>query len=199
VRVVAAQLIRDHHLVRETRTPPRAKNHMTEPDATSSDAAGDIATATAFLRHTLATLAYRVAKPLRDAPPDFGEFRVGPTSRTPAQIVAHIGDLMDWALTTAQNRTKWRDSPVQAWSADVERLFAGITVLDEYLAGGNVRDPEVLEQLFQGPVADALTHTGQLTMLRRLASAPIKGENYQRALIAAGQTGIEQPPPQREF
>lgn len=170
---------------------------MTEPNRHYSD--DTRAAATAFLRHTLATLAYRAAKPLRDAPADFGDFRVGPTSRTPAQIVAHMGDLMDWALTTAQNRTKWRDSPVQAWSADVERLFAAITVLDEYLASGNVRDPEILEQLFQGPVADALTHTGQLTMLRRLASAPIKGENYQRAQIAAGQTGIEQPPPQREF
>ena len=170
---------------------------MTEPSPDFSETART--SATAFLRHTLATLAYRAAKPLRDAPSGFGEFRVGPTSRTPAQIVAHMGDLMDWALTTAQNRTKWRDSPVQTWSSDVDRFFAGIAVLDEYLAAGNVRELRVLEELFQGPVADALTHTGQLTMLRRLASAPIRAENYQRAHIAAGQTGLEQPPPQSEF
>lgn len=155
--------------------------------------------AVAFLRHTLATLAYRVAKPLRDAPSDFGDFRVGPTSRTPAQLVAHIGDLMDWALTIAQNQTKWRDAPVQSWQSEVDRLFAAITAFDVYLASGSVRDLHVLEGLFQGPVADALTHTGQLTMLRRLASAPILSENYQRARIAAGQTGLEQPPAEREF
>jgi hypothetical protein len=155
--------------------------------------------ATAFLRHTLATLAYRAAKPLRDAPPDFGAFRVGPTSRTPAQILAHMGDLMDWALTIAQDRIEWRESPVQSWPDDVARLFAAITTLDRHLASGVAFEPRQLEQIFQGPIADALTHTGQLTMLRRLASAPIRGENYQRAHIAAGQTGLEQPPPQREF
>ena len=167
---------------------------MTAPDAGSKRD-----TATAFLRHTLATLAYRVAKPLRDAPPEYAEFHVGPTSRTPAQLVAHIGDLMDWALTIAQNREKWCDSPVQAWSSDVDRLFAAITAFDAFLAGGSVRDVRVLERLFQGPVADALTHTGHLTMLRRLASAPIRSENYQRARIAAGQTGVDQPPAEREF
>jgi hypothetical protein len=172
---------------------------MTTPNADTSDGSDAVAIATAFLRHTLATLAYRVAKPLRDAPSEYAEYHVGPTSRTPSQIVAHMGDLMDWALTIAQDRTKWRDSPVQSWSSDVDRLFAAITTFDTYLASGSVRDVRVLEGLFQGPVADALTHTGQLTMLRRLASAPIRAENYQRAHIAAGQTGIDQPPPQREF
>jgi hypothetical protein len=169
---------------------------MTTPRAISE---GDSAPSTAFLRHTLATLAYRVAKPLRDAPPEYAEFHAGPTSRTPAQLVAHIGDLMDWALTIAQGREKWIDSPVQSWSSDVDRLFAAITAFDEFLAAGSVRDVPVLERLFQGPVADALTHTGQLTMLRRLASAPIRSENYQRAHIAAGQTGIDQPRAEREF
>jgi hypothetical protein len=168
---------------------------MTSTDEDS----GAASPATAFLRHTLATLAYRAAKPLRDAPPDFGAFRVGPTSRTPAQILAHMGDLMDWALTIAQDRIKWRESPPQSWPVDVARLFAAITTLDRYLASGVAFERRLLEQIFQGPIADALTHTGQITMLRRLASAPIRGENYQRAHIAAGQTGFDQPPPQREF
>jgi hypothetical protein len=152
-----------------------------------------------FLRHTLATLAYRAAKALRDAPADFGAFRIGETTRTPAQILAHMGDLMDWALTMAQDRTQWRDAPLRSWSADVQRLFEGITALDAYLASGAAFNAQLLHRLFQGPVADALTHTGQLTMLRRLADSPIKAENYQRALIDIGQTGTDQPPPQREF
>jgi hypothetical protein len=155
--------------------------------------------ATAFLRHTLATLAYRAAKPLRDAPSDFGSFRVGPTSRTPAQILAHMGDLMDWTLSIAQGREQWRESPVQSWSSDVDRLFSAVTALDAYLASSVALELPLLERIFQGPVADALTHTGQLTMLRRLASAPIRSENYQRASIAAGQTSLDQPPPKSEF
>jgi hypothetical protein len=155
--------------------------------------------ARAVVRHTLATLAYRAAKAVREAPPDFGAFRIGATTRTPGEILAHMGDLMDWALTMAQGRTQWRDGGVREWTDDVHRLFSGITALDQYLASEFAGDETVLLQLFQGPIADALTHTGQLTMLRRLADSPIRGESYQRALIVAGQTGLDQPPAQREF
>jgi len=105
---------------------------------------------------------------------------------------------MDWALTMAQGRTRWSDGPVQGWSENAQRFFSSVTALDRYLAEASVEVP-VLLQLFQGPIADAITHTGQLTMLRRLAGSPVRGESYQLALIAAGQTGIDQPPPQREF
>jgi hypothetical protein len=152
-----------------------------------------------MIRHTLATLAYRASKAVRGAPADFGAFHIGPATRTPAEILAHMGDLMTWGLTIAQDRTEWRASPVGPWADDVSRLFAGITALDEYLASTATFEMRVLNQLFQGPIADALTHTGQLTMLRRLADAPIRAENYQRALIDVGQTGIEQPAPRREF
>lgn len=110
-----------------------------------------------------------------------------------------MGDLMEWALTMAEGQTMWRDQPPQAWDADVARLFAGIQALDGFLARAAPLDRAVLFQLLQGPIADALTHTGQLTFLRRIAHAPVRGESYQRALIAAGQTGLEQPAPQREF
>ena len=149
-------------------------------------------------RHTLATLAYRASKAVRNAPADFGEFHVGPTTRTPNEILTHMGDLMDWALTMAQGRTQWRDGPVQGWSKNIERFFSATTALDKYLASASM-ETRLLHQLFQGPIADALTHTGQLTMLRRLAGSPVRGESYQLALIAAGQTGLDQPPPQREF
>ena len=152
-----------------------------------------------MIRHALATLAYRASKAVRGAPSDFGTFPTGPTTRTPGEILAHMGDLMAWALTIAQNRIQWRVNSPQAWSDDVNRFFAGMSALDEYLARGATFDAGTLGQLFQGPIADALTHTGQLTLLRRLADAPVRGENYQRALIDVGQTGLEQPPPQREF
>lgn len=149
-------------------------------------------------RHTLATLAYRASKAVRNAPADFGGFHIGPATRTPNEILTHMGDLMDWALTMAQGRTRWCDGPVQGWSENAQRFFSSVTALDRYLAEASVEVP-VLLQLFQGPIADAITHTGQLTMLRRLAGSPVRGESYQLALIAAGQTGIDQPPPQREF
>jgi len=152
-----------------------------------------------FVRHTLATLAYRAAKAVRGAPAEFVNLKIGTGTRTPAAIVVHMGDLMEWALTMVQGQTQWRDGPVQSWDADLKRLFAGIKALDDYLAGSAPVDLHILHQLFQGPIADALTHTGQLTMLRRLAGSPIRGESYQRALIAVGQTGLDQPPPQREF
>ena len=152
-----------------------------------------------LLRHTLATLAYRAGKVLRDAPESFAEFRIGPKSRTPGQILAHMGDLFDWALTMAQDRTEWRDAPQQAWPDDVRRFFATLTALDEYLAGPSPLSEGVIERLFQGPVADALTHTGQLSMLRRLAGNPVRGESYARAEIVAGRTGLEQAPAKWEF
>ncbi len=163
-----------------------AKNKDADPERT-------------IIRHTLATLAYRAAKAVRGAPTNFGAFRIGRTTRTPSEILAHMGDLMDWALTMVQDRTQWHDTPTQAWSDDVRRFFASITALDTHIASGVPLDTQILLQLFQGPIADALTHTGQLTLLRRLADAAIKGESYQRALIAVGQTGLDQPPPQREF
>src|SRR3954468_4759306 len=81
--------------------------------------------AVAMIRHSLATLAYRAAKAVRNAPSHFGTFRVGDTTRTPGEILAHMGDLMDWALTIAQRRTQWRVTQAHAWCDDVSRLFAG--------------------------------------------------------------------------
>ena len=152
----------------------------------------------AFLRHTLATVAYRGGKTLRGAPPTFGAFAAGSASRTPAQILAHVGDLFDWALSIAQGQQAWRDSTPLAWDAEVVRFFETLHRFDAFLAS-DAPLADTPERLFQGPVADALTHVGQLAMLRRLAEAPIKGENYHRADIAAGRVGAEQTAPKREF
>jgi hypothetical protein len=151
-----------------------------------------------MLRHTVATLAYRAAKALRGAPPSFATYQVGPTSRTPAQVLAHMGDLLDWALQLTNGKYVYVETSPQAWDADCARFFAALSAFDARLA-----DPTPLgysaEVLFQGPIADALQHTGQLTMLRRLAGSPVRGESYAKAEILVGRVGAEQPPPRREF
>lgn len=152
----------------------------------------------AFLRHTLATLAYRGGKALRDAPQAFGSFRVSDSSRTPLLILAHIGDLLDWALQLAKGQHVWQEAEPQSWQAEAARFFDGLRKLDEFLASDTpLGSPE--ERLFQGPIADALTHVGQIAMLRRQAGSPMKGENYFKADIVAGRVGDAQPSPRREF
>jgi hypothetical protein len=151
-----------------------------------------------FLRHTVATLAYRASKAARDAPADFSDFEIGGATRSAGDILAHLGDLLDWALSMARGSEVWRDSPRLPWEPGTARLFAGLEALDAYLASSAPLSCPA-ERLFQGPIADALTHVGQIAMLRRLAGAPVRGENYFRAGIAAGRVGLEQAAPVREF
>jgi hypothetical protein len=151
-----------------------------------------------MLRHTLATLAYRAGKALRGAPESFADYGTGDRGRTPVRILAHMGDLFDWALSIAKGKQEWHDSAPLPWTREVERFFKTLQAFDDYLAsdlplGGSP------EKLFQGPVADALTHTGQMAILRRMAGCPIRAENYYRAEIVAGRVGQEQTPPAREF
>jgi hypothetical protein len=151
-----------------------------------------------LLRHTVATLAYRGAKALRGSSDDFAAFKASETTRTPAQILAHIGDLFDWALSIASGNETWNNSEPLAWDDEIKRFHLALEKFDSYLAS----DEELhasCERLFQGPIADALTHVGQLTMLRRIAGEPIKGENYSRAKIEAGRLTAEQETPRREF
>jgi hypothetical protein len=151
-----------------------------------------------MLRHTVATLAYRGAKPLRDAPELFASFKASPTTRTPVEILAHIGDLLDWALSIAKGTEVWRNSEPLPWNEEVARFHKALASYDEYLASAGELGA-TCERMFQGPIADALTHVGQLTMLRRIAGDPIKGENYSVAEIEAGRLGGEQAKPKREF
>ncbi len=153
--------------------------------------------ARSFLRHTVATLAYRCGKATRGAPPEFAEFKAGPSTRTPIQILAHIGDLLDWALSQAEGKERWQDAAPASWDAEVKRFHAVLKEYDRYLASKkDLHKPA--ERMFQGAIADSLTHTGQLTMLRRLAGAHVRGENYSRADIRIGRVGPEQaPPPER--
>jgi hypothetical protein len=151
-----------------------------------------------MLRHTVATLAYRGAKAVRGASDSFASFGSPDTARTPAKILAHIGDLLDWALSIAKGAEAWKDSEPLPWDQEVARFHDALEKFDNYLAS-EAELSGTCERLFQGPIADALTHVGQIAMLRRMAAEPIKGENYSRANIEAGRVGPAQQPPKREF
>lgn len=151
-----------------------------------------------FLRHAVATVAYRGGKAVRGAPAGFAAFGAESSPRTPARILAHLGDLFDWALTQASGKEAWTDSTPLEWDREVARFFESLAKFDAYLASdAPLAAPP--EKMFQGAIADALTHVGQLAMLRRQAGAPIKGENYAKAAIEAGRVGDDQVAPKRTF
>ena len=152
----------------------------------------------ALLRHLTATLAYRAAKVLRDSSAEFGAASFGVSARRPVQIVAHMADLMTWAVGLAQGKYEWKAEGSADWDVEVRRFFAGLAALDRELEGA-ASVTEASERLIQGPLADALTHVGQLAMLRGMAGAPVRPEAYARAEIKAGRVGTDQAAPAREF
>ena len=152
----------------------------------------------ALLRHTVATVAYRGGKAVRGAPASFASFSPDGSARTPVKILAHIGDLYDWALSQAKGAEAWHNSTPLAWDREVERFFATLQRFDDYLASDAPLAADA-EKIFQGAIADSLTHVGQLALLRRLSGAKMKSENYSRAEIVAGRVGAEQTPARREF
>lgn len=150
-----------------------------------------------LLRHLVATLAYRAAKVLRDAPPAFATFTLE-GRRPPVQILAHMGDLMTWALHLTNGEYRWRAEGSDDWDVELRRFFDGMASLDRRLA----EDAPLgypAEIMIQGPLADALTHVGQLAMLRGTMGTPVRPESYARAEIAVGRVGMDQAPPGREF
>jgi len=166
-----------------------------------SSSGSDHGVTRAALRHCLATVAYRAGKVLRDVPRDFGNFALDPNDdafRTPGQILSHMCDLYDWAWCLAKGEHRWTDTPQGEWPDDVARFFAALERLDALLAA----EPDGAgspERIFQGPIADSLTHIGQLALLRRAAGSPINAENYYRAEITTGRVGSAQATPVREF
>lgn len=179
----------------------RIRQHILCPEVKSlSELPREDPTTRLFLRHMLATLAYRTAKTVRGTPAIFAQFKLSADSNSPAGILAHMGDLMDWALSMAKGERAWQDSEPLDWESEIERFFTATRKLDDYLASGLPlgTDPG---RIIQGGLADALTHTGQLAMLRRLSGHKMKGENYSRADIQIGQVGLAQTPadPKHEF
>jgi len=164
-------------------------------ESTSNDL---IAGERSLLRHALATLAYRAEKVLRDPPATFSGQRVVAEVRSPLEIVGHLGDLVEWAEQLAQGQWIWKAAGVGEWEADVERFYAALARLDARLAADAALGHPA-SVIFQGPIADALTHVGQLAMLRRLAGSPVRPESYGRAEIRTGRVGREQSTARREF
>jgi hypothetical protein len=150
------------------------------------------------LRQLSATLAYRAAKVLRDVPADFPHYTCGVSTRQPVQIVAHLADLMAWGVTIADGNIKWHASGSDDWDHEVARFFDGLALLDAALAAERPFTGSV-DKLIQGPLADALTHVGQLAMMRGMAGAPVRPESYARAKIEAGRVGRDQAAPGYEF
>lgn len=151
-----------------------------------------------MLRHALATVAYRGGKAIRGAPEGFAGFCVNEGVRAPGKLLAHLGDLMEWALTISMGKREWREAQPQVWEKEIERFFAALKKLDDYLASSEPLHTSA-EKLLQGPIADSLTHIGQIAMLRRIAGEPMKSENYYEAEMVAGRVGAEQTKPKREF
>ena len=149
-----------------------------------------------LLRHTLATLAYRAARALDGAPDSFAGF--AGAGRMPVQILAHMGDLFEWALSAALGAERWQTAQPRQWAEEQRRFFDSLKAFDSYLASdGELKAP--VERLMQGPVADALTHVGQLAMMRRLSGSPTMGENFYVAAVKEGVVGPEQPAPVMPF
>lgn len=138
------------------------------------------------LRHMLATVAYRGGLAVTDAPEDFAQFRAHETTRTPGEILAHIGDLLEGSLYLAKGQMVYLTSAPLPWKEGVARFFSAVKELDLYLASEAVLECP-LERLVQGPIGDALTHVGQIVMLRRMAGKSVRAASYFTVEIVAGE------------
>lgn len=169
---------------------------MAHPDSPHQTAGHD--PARQLLRHIVATIAYRGAKAVRDAGPAFSTFRAAADARMPAEILAHIGDLLEWSVGICDGRQEWAAAAPQPWDDEVARFFDVLARLDQRLADARPLGIAI-EVLTQGPIADTLTHIGQLSLLRRVSGSPVRGENFVAAQITTGRVGVSQPPPVFEF
>lgn len=139
-----------------------------------------------LLRHVVATLAYRCGIAVADAPEDFDAFRAGETTRTPGEILAHIGDLLEGSLHLVKGDLVYLTSTPLRWEDEVARFFSAVRDFDSYL-GSDAPLACRVEKLIQGPIGDALTHVGQIVMLRRIAGSPVRAESYFTAEVVAGK------------
>ena len=153
-----------------------------------------MSTSRLLLKHFLAALAYRTQKALRDAPSGFGTFRAGPNVRTPHELLWHMTGLMGYARTFFRGG-EFAPPPVPTLEAEIVRFHETLGDLVSDLDDPDLRSELTDEQLLQGPLADAMTHVGQLAMLRRLGGAPVPSENFIHAAIRTENVSANQPPP----
>lgn len=146
-----------------------------------------------MLRHYLAAIAYRIQKAVRDCPTGFGKFRAAQGVRTPRELVRHMTSVLGYARTFFIGGS-YRAEPLPTLDDEVVRLHGMLESLSEHIVGGTF-DRVSPEQLLQGPLSDAMTHAGQIAMLRRLACSPVPPENFVVADISADNVGPDQPDP----
>ena len=139
-----------------------------------------------LFRHLVASLAFRAKIAVAGAPSDFADFKIKETIRTPAEILAHLGDLLQGSLYLMKGELVYLNSSPLSWEDEVKRFFSAVTEFDAYLASDQPLN-QPIEKITQGPISDALTHVGQIVMLRRAAGIPIKSEGYFAAEIVPGK------------
>jgi hypothetical protein len=148
-----------------------------------------------LLRHFLAALAYRTQKALRDAPTEFADFQAGDGARTPKELVRHMTSVLGYARTFFVGG-QYRPDALPSLDQEVLRFHEMLESLATHIESGDLLSEEMsAERLLQGPLSDAMTHAGQLAMLRRLAGAPVAPENFVVADIRLEQLGVKQPDP----
>jgi hypothetical protein len=148
-----------------------------------------------MLRHFLAALAYRTQKALREAPADFGSFSAGEQVRTPKELVRHMTSVLGFARTFFVGGS-YRPEPLPTLNAEVARFHEMLDDLGAHLEQGSpLLNGMTAERLLQGPFADAMTHVGQLAMLRRLAGSPVPPEDFSLADVSAERLGLDQAKP----
>jgi len=148
----------------------------------------------ALLRHFLATLAYRTQKALRGAPPDFAEFEAGNLTRSPLELVRHMTAMLGYARGLFRGEA-YHAEPAAPLRIEVRRFHHMLEDLSDHLRQGDALADITLERLLQGPLSDAMTHAGQIALLRRLRGSPVPPENFAGATVDASRLGEDQPTP----
>lgn len=150
-----------------------------------------------LLRHFLAALAYRTQKALRGAPDSFGSYRASAGVRTPSQVVCHMTSVLGYARTFFVGGSYWPDE-LPSLRDEIRRFHDMLEDLGGHLERGSpLLEGMSAERLLQGPFSDAMTHAGQLAMLRRLAGSPVAPEDFSSAEIRSERLGPEQAEPAR--
>ncbi len=148
----------------------------------------------AMLKHFLAALAYRTQKALRGAPAEFATFRAGPNVRTPHRLIHHMDSVLGYSATFFTGG-EYRKPMLDKFEDEIARLHATLARLAQYLDEGTELRGITPEILLQGPFSDAMTHAGQIAMLRRLAGYPVPAENFIFATIAVENLSPDQAMP----
>lgn len=149
---------------------------------------------TDLLRHFLAALAYRTQKAVRDAPASFSDYRAAVNVRTPHELIWHMTGVVGYAVSFFRG-APWQPDRLDSFEEELQRFHATLEALAQHLGSEPLPEGTTAEQLLQGPLADAMTHAGQIAMLRRLQGSPVPPENFFAADISAANVGSNQAPP----